>query len=172
MKATEERSGSARDDHPPGGGPGDSVVPERPLGLSLLIWLLWFWAGAIVLVFLGFAIGDGPVMMSGQAVPRPEALRRLLPILAPMGLAVIGAALAMGLKRPWARPAVLLPFLLAPLGPLLTRVGATSADEIAVTGIAVLPVIVALVWYLYFSRSVVAYFQALKRGRRLIGPSG
>lgn len=151
--------------------PGEAGLPERPLGLNLMIWLLWFWAGAIALVFLGFAVGDGPVMMSGEAVPRPEALRRVLPILAPMGLAVVGAALAMGLKRPWARPAVLLPFFLAPLGPLLTRVGATSLRDVALTGLATLPVIAAVVWYLYFSRGVVSYFETLKAGAPGIGRS-
>ncbi|NIP80539.1 MAG: hypothetical protein GWM90_15485, partial [Gemmatimonadetes bacterium] len=139
---------------------GKGEPPERPLGLSLLIWLLWFWAGAIGLVFLGFAVGDGPVMMSGRAVPRGEALEALLPVLVPMGLAVIGAALALGLRRTWARPAVLLPFALTALGPALTGVGATSGGDIAMAALVLVPVIGALVWYLYFGSGPAAYFEA------------
>lgn len=147
-----DRSGSV---HHPG------AQNERPLGISLLIWLYWFWAGAVALVLLGFAIGDGPVPMSGRTIPRDEALARVLPVLLPMGLAVLGAALALGLRRRWARPAVLLPVVLAGFGPALSGVGASTAD--LVLGIlTVVPLLAGLTWYLYFRPRVRTYFARLK----------
>lgn len=154
--------------HDPG---GPEEEPERPLGISLLTWLFWFWAGAIGLVLLGFAIGDGPIMMSGRAVPRSEALRAVLPALAAMGLAVVGAALALALERPWARPAVLLPFALAALGPAMTGVGARSPVELGLASLAVLPVLAILGWYLYARPRTTAYFDRLRSRRRPGGAS-
>jgi hypothetical protein len=134
---------------------------EQPLGIGLLIWLYWFWAGAVALFFLSFAVGEGPVPMGGATIPRSEALARVLPVLLPMGLAVIGAALALGLRWHWARPAVLLPVALAVFGPALSGVGTSVADM--VTGaLAVLPILGGMVWYLYFRPGVVAYFAGLK----------
>lgn len=132
----------------------------RPLGISLLIWLYWFWAGAVTLVFIGLAVGEGPVMISGQALPRPEALASVLPVLLPMGLAVVGAALALTLARPWARPATLLPVALAAFGPALSGVGA-SVGDIVVGALVVLPVLALLAWYLYRQPGVKAYFEGL-----------
>lgn len=137
------------------------AAPERPLGLSLLIWLFWFWTGAIVLVFLGFAIGDGPIMLSGRAVPRPDALAAVLPILLPMGLATVGAALALGLDRHWARPAVLLPFALAAVSPAFTGAGYDPVD-LVLSVVVLLAIVAALVWYLYFSPGVRAHFARLR----------
>jgi hypothetical protein len=125
------------------------AAPHRPLGVSLLIWVFWFWAGAIVLFLLGLAIGDGPVMVNGRAVARGEALRVVLPALAPMGLAVVGAALALSLGRWWARPAALLPFVLAALGPVLTGVGGVSAWEVVGAALVLIPLLAGLAWYLY-----------------------
>lgn len=151
-------------DSAPARGPGAPVVGERPLGVSLLTWLYWFWVGAIILVFLGFAVGDGPVPISGETVPRSEALERVLPVLLTMGLAVLGAALALSLRKPWARPAVLLPVALAAFGPALSGVGVTTAD-IVLGALAVVPILGALVWYLYFQAGVKAYFVDLNEGR-------
>ncbi len=134
---------------------------ERPLGVSLLVWLYWFWAGAITLVLLGFAIGEGPVPMSGETIPRAEALSRVLPVLVPMGLAVLGAALALSLRRAWARPAVLLPVALAAFGPALSGV-ASGIGDMVLGALALLPILAALVWYLYFRSGVTAYFARLK----------
>lgn len=138
---------------------------DQPLGIALLIWLYGFWAGAVALFFLSFAVGEGPVPMSGETVPRREALARVLPVLLPMGLAVAGAALALGLRKPWARPAVLLPVALAGFGPALSGVGASVAD--IVTGVlVVLPILGVMVWYLYFRPGVKQYFAGLAvRGR-------
>lgn len=152
-------AGTAR----PGAGPTHpDAQHERPLGISLLIWLYWFWAGAVVLVLLGFAIGEGPVPISGETIPRNEALSRVLPVLLPMGLAVLGAALALGLRRPWARPAVLLPVILAGFGPALSGVGASTTD-ILLGVLTVVPILAVLVWYLYFRSRVTTYFARLKR---------
>lgn len=138
---------------------GDSN--DQPLGIGLLIWLYGFWAGAVALFFLSFAIGEGPVPMGGETVPRQEALARVLPVLLPMGLAVAGAALALGLRKSWARPAVLLPVALAAFGPALSGVGTSAADM--VTGaLAVLPILAGMVWYLYFRPGVKRYFAGLR----------
>lgn len=138
-------------------------MSERPLGISLLIWLYWFWAGATALIFLGFAIGDGPVPMGGETIPRTEALARVLPVLLPMGLAAVGGALALGLRRVWARPAVLLPVFLAAFGPALSGVGRSLADSL-LGALVLLPVLAGLVWYLYFRARTVAWFEGLKAG--------
>ena len=151
-------------DSAPVRGPGAPAAGERPLGISLLTWLYWFWVGAVVLVFLGFAVGEGPVPMSGETVPRADALQRVLPVLLPMGLAVLGAALALSLRKAWARPAILLPVALAAFGPALSGVGVTTTDLVLGT-LAVLPIIGVLVWYLYFQAGVTAYFADLKEGR-------
>jgi hypothetical protein len=141
---------------------------QRPLGLSLLAWLLWFWAGASVLVIVILVVGDGPIPLSGQAVPRDEALARILPILVPMALAAAGAALAVGLEKTWARAAVLLPFVLAAATPALTGV-AVSVSDLVVGMLALVPVVGVLVWYLYFRPQVAAYFHGL---RDRPGPGG
>jgi hypothetical protein len=134
---------------------------ERPLGLSLLTWLLWFWAGACVLVIAVLVVGDGPIPLSGRAVPREEALARMLPILGPMALAAAGAALALGLRKHWARSAVLLPFALAAVTPAFTGVAVTVGD-LARGALALSPVVALLVWYLFFQRGVADYFAGLR----------
>lgn len=136
---------------------------DRPLGVSLLIWVFWFWAGALLLLVLGLAIGEGPVMVGGRAMPRAEAVRLVLPALVPMGLAVVGAALALMLRRPWARAASLFPFALAAFGPLLIGVGTVSAMDVALTTLALVPILAGLVWYLYFRPGPRAYFRGGKR---------
>ncbi len=134
---------------------GDS----RPTGIVLLIWIFWFWAGALLLLVLGLAVGEGPVMVAGRALPRGEALRLVLPALAPMGLAVVGAALALTQRRSWARPAALFPFALAVFGPALIGIGPVSPGEVALSILALIPILGALVWYLYFRPGPKAYFR-------------
>jgi hypothetical protein len=141
---------------------------ERPLGLGLLIWLLWFWAGASLLVIALLLIGEGPLPLSGRAVPRDEAIARILPILGPMALAAAGAALALTLEKPWARSAVLLPFALAAITPVFTGV-ATSALDLVLGALALAPLVAGLVWYLYFRPRVAAYFDSLRVGERGAG---
>lgn len=150
-------------DSAPARGPGAPMVGERPLGISLLIWLYWFWGGAIALLVLGLVFGEGPVPMAGETVPRQDALGRVLPVLLPMGLAVAGAALALSLRRAWARPAVLLPVALAAFGPALGGMQTTIAD-LAVGASVVLLILAGLVWYLYFRTRVTAYFDRLEDG--------
>jgi hypothetical protein len=133
----------------------------RPLGLRLLIWLLWFWAGANLLLMAGIVFGEGPVLLGGEAVSRGEATARVLPIFGPMTLAAVGAALALLLNRPWARPAVLLPFALAALAPLFTGTAETVTGFL-LTALAVTPVLAALTWYLYGHGPVNAYFRKLR----------
>lgn len=135
-------------------GPG-----HRPLGISLLIWVFWFWTGAAVLLLLILAFGDGAVMVSGRAVPRQEALSAVLPALIPMALAGIGAALALTLGRPWARPVALFPFALATFGPFLTGAGSVSAAELVVAIALLLLVVGGLGWYLYRRPGPRAYFR-------------
>lgn len=133
----------------------------RPLGLNLLTWLLWFWAGASVLVILVLVVGDGPIPLSGRAVPRDEALARMLPILGPIALAAAGAALALDLRKHWARSAVLLPFALAAVTPAFTGVAATVMD-LVMGALALAPVVAILVWYLFFQPDVARYFRSLR----------
>lgn len=132
---------------------------ERPLGISLLIWVFWFWAGAIVLLGLGLAIGDGPVMMNGEALARREAMVAVLPVLAPMAMAVIGAALALTLRKRWARPAALFPFVLAVFGPILTGAGDVSPLDMVLAVVVLVPVMGGLGWYLYARPGPRAYFR-------------
>jgi hypothetical protein len=134
---------------------------ERPLGLALLTWLLWFWAGASVLVIVVLLVGDGPIPLSGRAVPRDEAVARMVPILGPIALAAAGAALALGLRKHWARAAVLLPFALAAVTPAFTGV-AVSVTDLAMGALALAPVVAILVWYLFFRPEVAGYFAALR----------
>lgn len=133
----------------------------KPLGIHLLTWLLWFWAGAAVLVILMLLVGDGPIPLSGRAVPREEALARMLPILGPIGLSAAGAALALALRKSWARSAVLLPFALAAATPAFTGVAASVAD-LAKGALALAPIVAILVWYLFFQRDVARYFDSLE----------
>jgi hypothetical protein len=134
---------------------------ERPLGLALLTWLLWFWAGASVLVIAVLLVGDGPIPLSGRAVPRDEAIARMVPILGPIALAAAGAGLALGLRKHWARAAVLLPFALAAVTPAFTGVAASVAD-LAMGALALTPIVAILVWYLFFRPEVAGYFAALR----------
>jgi hypothetical protein len=134
---------------------------ERPLGLALLTWLLWFWAGASALVIAVLLVGDGPIPLSGRAVPRDEAVARMVPILGPIALAAAGAALALGLRKHWARAAVLLPFALAAVTPAFTGVAASVAD-LAMGALALTPFVAILVWYLFFRPGVAGYFAALR----------
>lgn len=122
---------------------------ERPLGISLLIWMFWFWAGAIGLLVLGLAIGEGPVIMNDEPLRRSEALAGILPVLVPMALAVVGAALALTLRKRWARPAALFPFVLAVFGPALTGAGGVSPADMVLAALVLVPVLGGLGWYLY-----------------------
>lgn len=140
--------------------PDRPTEPDRPTGIVLLIWLFWFWAGALLLLVVGLAVGEGPVLVAGRAMDRGEALRLVLPALVPMGLAVIGAALALTLRRSWARPAALFPFALAVFGPALIGIGATSVTDVVATVLALVPILAGLIWYLYFQPGPRAYFQA------------
>lgn len=142
---------------------------QRPLGLQLLTWLLWFWASASLLVIGLLMIGDGPIPLGGRAVHRDEALARILPILGPMALAAAGAALALTLEKPWARSAVLLPFALAAITPAFTGVS-TSLLDMALGALALLPVVAVVVWYLYFRPRVATYFDALRARDRGMSP--
>ena len=142
-------------------GPGAVASEDRPLGVSLLTWLYWFWAGATVLFLLSLLPGDQPVPIGGETMTRPEALARVLPVLLPIGLAAVGAALALSLRRAWARPAVLLPVVLAAFGPMLSGMSASPADTIFGV-VVVLAILAGLVWYLYFRDRTVAYFERLK----------
>jgi hypothetical protein len=151
-------------EHEPADPPADPGTP--PLGIRLLTWLFWFWAGAVALVLLGFFVGEGPVMLGGHAVPRGEAVARVLPALLPMGLAVAGAALALGMGRPWGRFAALLPFIIAAFGPALSGLGSTAPGDLLTSVAIVVPMVAALVWYLYFSDAGRGYF-----GRRTGDPS-
>jgi hypothetical protein len=137
---------------------------DRPLGLSLLAWFLGFWAGAAVVIIAVLVAGDGPLPLSGRAVPRDEALARILPILAPMALAAAGASLALALQKHWARAAVLLPFTLSAVTPAFTGVAASGLD-LALGVLALVPVMAVLVWYLYFRPGVVSYFHRLRPQR-------
>jgi hypothetical protein len=142
-------------------GPGATAPRDRPLGISLLTWLYWFWAGATVIFFLTLIPGDQPVPIGGETMTRSEALARVLPVLVPIGLAAIGGALALSLQRAWARPAVLLPVILAAFGPALSGVN-TSTTDTAFGVIILLALLGGLVWYLYFRPKTVAYFERLK----------
>lgn len=131
---------------------------ERPLGVRLLIWLFWFWAGASALLLLGLAVGTGPVMMGGRALSRGDALWAVLPALGPMALAVVGAALALSLGRPWGRPAALFPFALAAFGPALTGVAPVTPGDLVTAIIVLVPTLGGLGWYLYRSPGPRQYF--------------
>ena len=139
--------------------------PVQPLGVRLLIWIFWFWAGASGLLLLGIAVGDGPVLLSGRSVPRSEALRLVGPVLLPMALAVMGAALALAQERAWARPAALLPFILAAFSPSLSGLGGGGAEALAAAFLVLAPLMALLVWYLYARPSSRRYFQALRERR-------
>ncbi len=154
--ATNPSSDTAADS----GRSGDEL-PERPLGLSLLTWLLAFWAGAILLILLTLAFGEGPVMMSGRSVRRPEALALLVPVLGPMALAAAGAALALALRQSWARAAVFLPVGLVAMAPVFTGVAGTAGD-LTRSVVETLPFAALLAWYLYGRATVVKYFGALR----------
>lgn len=137
---------------------------NRPLGITLLIWMFWFWAGAIVLLVVGLAYGEGPVMVDGRPVSRQETLASLLPALVPMALAVVGAALALTLARPWARAAALFPFALAAFAPLLTGAGDASALGLGLTAVILILVLGLLVRYLYRQPGPRRYFSPVGEG--------
>jgi hypothetical protein len=140
--------------------------PPRPLGLSLLTWLMAFWAGASVLLILFLVLGDGPIPLSGRAVSRQEAIARIIPIFGPVALAAAGAALALALDKPWARSALLLPFALVAMAPAFTGVAATARD-LALGILALVPAIALIAWYLYFRPGVAAYFDWLRERERI-----
>jgi hypothetical protein len=152
-----------------------SDVAERPLGVSLLTWFFWFWTGASIFVLAVVVAGDGPMLLSGRAVPREEAVARLLPVLIPMALAAGGAGLALTLGKSWARSAVLLPFALVAVAPAFSGAVASLLD-LALGALVLVPVVAALVWYLYFRPGVAAYFARLgqeeREGPREVGGTG
>lgn len=139
--------------------------PDRPMGVRLLIWTFAFWAGAIAMVLLGLGLGEGYVVLGGETVTRGEALATVTPVLLPMGLAVAGAALALGLGRSWARPAALFPFIIAAFTPTLSRLRASGPAELGAALAVLAPVLAVLVWYLYFRPRSRAYFDQLRERR-------
>ncbi|HUG40037.1 MAG TPA: hypothetical protein VMM12_06120 [Longimicrobiales bacterium] len=144
-----------------------STFLPRPVGLTLLTWLLGFWAGAALLALAGLWLGEGDVLMNGKPTPRPLVREMLVPMLLPMALATGGAAAALWLDSAWARPATLFAFLLA--GPLATYPRweeATNPGGAPLLGLLVIaPLLVGLGWYLYAKPNVAAYFRALTEAR-------
>jgi hypothetical protein len=135
----------------------------KPLGLRLLVWLFGFWAGAIALVLIGLSLGDAPIMMDGEAVPRAEALSRIAPILIPVGAAVVGAGLGLWLGRRWARPAALLPFLLLGIAPSLAGGSDRTPLDLIIAAAVVVPIVAVLTWYLYLSPTVSEWYATRTR---------
>ena len=144
---------------------GSVAHPVKPTGLRLVTWLLWFWAGASALLFLGLAVGEGTVTVRGSALSRAQVLERLLPVLLPMLLAAAGAALALTLEKAWARPAVLMPLALAALAPAITG-DVASAPQLLRSSAAVLVLLALTIWYLFAHRPVRTYFGALRARER------
>jgi uncharacterized membrane protein len=139
------------------GGSGRSPAEgARPLGIRLLIWLYWFWAGATVLLVLALLSGDSPILLQGRPVPREEARALVLPVLVPLALAVAGAALALGQRRRWARLAALFPFVLMVFAPVLMLGGRSGGLAM----VAPIPIALGLAWYLYRRPGPRAYFAA------------
>ncbi len=135
---------------------------DRPLGISLIIWMYWFWAGALGLLILTLVTGQGPVLLAGRSMVREDAVAALLPVLAPLALALVGAALALGQRRRWARVAALFPFVLAGFAPVLMVRGGTAGPVMA----APLPFLAALAWYLYRRPGPRTYFDQAGDGDR------
>lgn len=135
--------------------------PLKPLGLRLITWLLWFWAGASALLFFGLVVGEGSVAMRGSTLQRAEALEQVLPVLLPMLLGAAGAALALTLGKHWARPAVLMPLALAALAPAISG-EASSVSALLRASLGMLVLLAVAVWYLFAHRPVRAYFAALR----------
>lgn len=145
-----------------------TTFPPRPVGLTLLTWLLGFWSGAAILALAGLWIGEGDILVDGEPTPRPLVREMLVPMLLPMALATGGAAATLWLDSAWGRPATLFAFLLA--GPLATYPRwqeATNPGGAPVIGLLVIaPILIGLGWYLYAKPNVAAYFRALTDARR------
>jgi hypothetical protein len=148
--------------------PSQTTFPPRPLGLTLLTWLLGFWSGAAVLALASLWLGEGDIVMNGQPMPRPLIREMLVPMLVPMVLATGGAAVTLWLDSAWGRPTTLFAILLA--GPLATYprwAEATNPGGAPAVGLlAVAPLLIGLGWYLYAKPNVAAYFRALTDARR------
>ena len=151
-------------------GPGEpqATFPPRPLGLTLLTWLLGFWCGAALLTLATLWLGDADILVDGRPTPREIVFDMLVPMLVPMALATFGAAATLWLDSPWGRPATLFALLIA--GPLATFPRwdeATNPGGAPLIGLlAIAPILVALGWYLYAKPNVAAYFRALTEARR------
>lgn len=145
-----------------------TTFPSRPLGLTLLTWLLGFWCGAALLAVLALYTSEGDIAVRGTPTARPLVRDMLVPMLLPMALSTGGAAATLWLDSPWGRPATLFAFLLA--GPLATFPRwqeATNPGGAPLIGLlAVAPVLLGVGWYLYAKPNVAAYFRALTDARR------
>lgn len=145
----------------------ESRPPARPLVLTLLMWLMAFWAGACALTLASVWLGDGPLMIDGVPTARDEVLDLLVPMLVPLGLCAAAAAMTLWIESPWARPTLLFALLLA--GPFATYPQwseATNPGGAPALGLlAVTPALLLLWWYLYLKANVVAYFRALSERR-------
>lgn len=145
-----------------------ATFPPRPLGLTLLTWLLGFWCGAALLTLAMVYLGEGDVLVNGEPTPRALVREMLVPMLLPMALATGGAAAMLWMDSAWARPATLFAFLIA--GPLATFPRwhqATNPGGAPLIGLlAMAPLLLAVGWYLYGKPNVAAYFRALTEARR------
>lgn len=140
---------------------------QRPLGLTLIMWFLAFWSGAAALALLSLAIGDDPVQYRGRLTPHSEVFDIFLPVLGPLALAGAAAVSALWLKRPWARWALMLVVVLTGVIPGVASVGDGPAGprEAWIGLIAMVPLGLALGWYLYLKPNVRVYFARLEEER-------
>lgn len=145
-----------------------TTFAPRPLGLTLLTWLLGFWCGAALLALVALHSGEGDLTVNGTPMARPLVRDMLVPMLLPMALATGGAAATLWLDSPWGRPATLFALLLA--GPLATFPRwqeATNPGGAPLVGLlAIAPLLLGAGWYLYAKPNVAAYFRALTDARR------
>ena len=148
--------------------PPPGTFPPRPVGLTLLTWLLGFWSGAALLALASLWMGEGDILVNGEPTPRALVKEMLVPMLLPMALATGGAAATLWLDSQWGRPATLFAVLLA--GPLATfprwQEATNPGGAPAIGLLVVAPLLVALGWYLYAKPNVAGYFRALTEARR------
>ena len=148
----------------------EAVLGKRPVFLTVLMWFLGFWAGAASITLFTLWLGDGPVRYNGSPTPRELVVRLITPLFLPLALASGASWLALWMRWPWARWALMLVVVLIGVLPGVAITGSPLVDpdpSIAWRGLIFMVLLGApLTWYLYRKPNVRTYFDRLAEGRR------
>lgn len=141
---------------------------QMPFLLQCGMGLSMFYACAALFIFVAFAVmapfGGGSYSIGGHAVSRAEFVARAWPLIVMWPIAsgiIIAIAYALWRELPWSRPAMMTYVFVVAVFSIAAAMWGGDRDGVAVASFACVVMLLGANWYLYWKRSVVAYYAAV-----------